>query len=522
VGAWLAEPIRAEGTEAMDLHLTQGAVLGAAAVAGLGLVTGSTWAWRRWRASREGQGIAPRSPAAELDPVTGLMTRDRFELALQDRLLLAEKQGRDSCVLHVGLDGFRLIVDDKGTAFAHRLLTVAAARLRALADASTPCARLAGDEFALWLDAPREAGEKLALRITQAFAAPVNVDGHELELGASVGLAVAPEHGTGPRLIGKAAAATRAVQRSGGAGHAVFDPRIEAAHNDELSIARELQEAIAKRQLELFFQPKIDARQLDVSAVEALLRWRHPAMGLVSPARFIPIAERQGLIEALGQWVLEGALKQAATWRSAGLTLHVAVNIAGAQFRRDDFAAKLERSLKTHGVPAGLLTCEIAEAVALEDTEATRRAFARLHKLGVRIAIGDFSGHATGLATLASLPVHEVKVGRALVAALANDGDARRAVEQIVAAARTRTLRVVAEGVESEAQRDQVVRLGCDELQGYLFAKPMSARAVALWAVDASRNLAQTFRPSQFKDTQPYEAPPLPHGFAPTRISLRR
>jgi EAL domain-containing protein (putative c-di-GMP-specific phosphodiesterase class I) len=350
----------------------------------------------------------------------------------------------------------------------------------------------------------------------------MNVDGHDLELGVSVGLAVAPEHDAGPRLINKAAAAMRAVQRSGGGAHAVFDPHIEAAHNEELAIARELQEAAAKGQLELFFQPKIDARKLEVTTVEALLRWRHPAMGLVSPARFIPIAERQGLMEPLGHWVLQGALKQAAAWRSAGLRLRVAVNISGVQFRQDDFAVKLERALKTHGLPAGLLTCELAEATALEDTDATRRAFARLHKLGVQIAIGDFSGHARGLTALASLPVHEIKVGRTLVGALSSHVDARRTVEQVVEAARARGLRVVAEGVENEAQRDHAVRLGCDELQGHLFAKPMSARAVALWAVDASRNLAQTFRPSQFKDTQLSDAQPPQQGFAQTQISLRR
>ena len=318
----------------------------------------------------------------------------------------------------------------------------------------------------------------------------------------SVGLAVAPEHDAGLRLINKADAAARAVQRSGGAAHAVFDPRIEAAHNEELSIARELHEAGAKRQLELFFQPKIDARKLEVTAVEALLRWRHPAMGLVSPARFIPIAERQGLMEALGQWVLDGALKQAAAWRSAGLRLRVAVNISGVQFRQDDFVAKLERGLKTHGVPAELLTCEIAEAVLMESTAANRRTLARLHKLGVQISIGDFAAGPAGLSALATLPAQEVKLSHGLVAALPNDAEARRTVEKIVAAARQRGLRVVGEGVENEAQRDQAVRLGCDELQGYLFAKPMSARAVGIWGADAHRNLAQTFRPGQFKDTQ--------------------
>lgn len=501
----------------MDIGMTL--ALGAATAAGLGL--GAAWAWRR-RASDRGNAATP-AVATEVDPVTGLMTRARFELALQDRLLAAEKQGVDCCVLHVGLDNFRLVQDDAGPALAEKALAVVAARLRALGGSATPMARVAAEEFAICLNAPREAGEKVALRIAQAMAAPLNVDGRDLEIGASVGLSVAPEHGSSPRLLGKAAAATRAVQRSGGGAHAVFDPRIEAEHNSELTMARDLQDAAAKGQLELFFQPKIDARRLEVVSVEALLRWRHPTHGLVSPARFVPIAERQGLIDVLGQWVLDGALKQVATWRKTGLGFGVAVNVAGAQFRRDDFAAGLARALKTHGVPAELLVCEIAEAVALEDTEATRQAFARLHKLGVRIAIGGFAGHPAGLAALAHLPAHEVKIDRSLVAALSSTGETAE-VARIVAAAHERHLRVVAEGVENEAQRDQAVRLGCDELQGYLFAKPMSARAVAIWSADASSNLAQTLRPSQFKDTQPYEAGRSvpPEAFAQTRIVLRR
>lgn len=500
--------------------------LAAAAFGAAAVVTGgAAFAVVRMRRRRGADGVrppaGPEAPSG-IDPITGLMTRARFELALQDMLLQSEKRGEDCCVLHVLLDDVRLVVDDGGAELGEKVLGTVAARLRALVGTSTPVACLAGDEFALALIAPREAAEKLALRIVKAIPAPLNVDAREIELSASVGLAAAPEHGTGVRLLLRAAAASRAVQRSGGGAHAVFDPRIEAEHNSELTIARDLAEAVAKGQLELFFQPKIDARQLEVGAVEALLRWRHPAMGLVSPARFIPIAERHGLMDALGQWVVDGALKQAALWRGAGLRFQVAVNVSGVQFRRDDFTVRLARSLKAFGLPAAALVCEIAEPVALENTEATKRAFARLHKLGVRIAVGEFSGRPDALEALGGLPVHELKVARSLVAALPNDGDARLVVKAIVDAAHAGRLRVVAEGIENEAQRDQAVHVGCDDLQGYLFARPMSARAVAIWAVDASRNLAQTLRPSQFKDTLPKDEQPTTAAFAQTRISLRR
>jgi EAL domain-containing protein (putative c-di-GMP-specific phosphodiesterase class I) len=340
----------------------------------------------------------------------------------------------------------------------------------------------------------------------------------------SVGLAMAPSNDPGPRLLAMAAAAAQAVQRSGGGAHSVFDASIATAHNEELSIARELNDAALKRQLELFFQPQIDARKLEVTTVEALLRWRHPAMGLVSPARFIPVAERQGLMAPLGRWILDGAIKQAATWRAAGLRFRVAVNISGVQFRQDDFVPGLERSLKAHRLPGELLTCEIAESVLLESTAANTRTLERLRKLGVQVSIGDCAGGPAALAALAQLAVQEVKLSRDLVAALPNDAEARQAVQAVVAVARERGLRVVGEGVESEAQRDHALQLGCDELQGYMFAKPMSARAVTIWSADVHRNLAQTFQPMQFKETQIDDRSrgAGATAFAQTRISLRR
>jgi diguanylate cyclase (GGDEF)-like protein len=477
-------------------------------------------AWRR-RTSPAPRPAAATADASQ-DALTGLLSRTRFEAVLQEQLLAHERAGSDGCLLYAGVDGFRLVVDDRGAPFGDRTLRAVAAKLRELCGAAVPLARIGGDEFALWLDAPREAGEKLAARLVDAFAAPLTLDGHELPLGLSVGLAIAPEHGSSPRLLGRAAAAMHSVKRSGGAAHAVFDPRIEAAQGEELLVARELQHAVVKRQLELFYQPRIDAATLQVTTVEALLRWRHPTLGLVSPARFIPVAERYGLIETIGGWVLDAALKQAAAWRGAGLRLRVSVNLSGVQFRQDDFAARLERGLKSHGVPADALCCELTQAVAMENTEATRQAFARLGKLGIAVSIDDFAAGAAGLAAVAHQPVRELKIDRATIAALAHSADARTMVESAVQAACALGLRVVAEGVETEAQRDIAVRLGCHELQGYLFARPMSARAVALWAADAPATLAQTFKPSAFKDTLPMDAHTAPQAFAQTRISLQR
>jgi diguanylate cyclase (GGDEF)-like protein len=498
----------------MQLPLTE-----IAAAAGLALVAvAAAVLWRRRPSAPATVAAAQAAPAAGLDPLTGLPLRERFEALLQERSLALEKSGQDGCLLAIGLDDLRLVRDDAGASAADQALVAAAALLRQQLGTSTPLARVDADTFAAWLDAPREAAEKLAARLLDAFDAPLRAGERECHVGVSIGVALAPEHGNGLRLLGRAAAAMHSVRRSGGHAHAVFDARIDANHNEELLIARELQHAVVKRQLELFFQPRIDAATLQVTAVEALLRWRHPNLGLVSPARFIPLAERHGLIETIGGW----ALRQAALWRQAGLKLRVAVNVSGVQFRQDDFAARLERGLKAHGIPADALICELTQAVAMENTEATRQAFARLGKLGVPVSIDDFAAGAAGLAALSHQPVRELQIDRATVAALHRSVDARAMVESAVQAARELGLSVVAEGVETEAQREAAVRLGCQQLQGYLIARPMSARAIVLWAADAPSTLAQSLQTNGFKDTLPMAASPTPTAFAATRISLQR
>jgi EAL domain-containing protein (putative c-di-GMP-specific phosphodiesterase class I) len=223
---------------------------------------------------------------------------------------------------------------------------------------------------------------------------------------------------------------------------------------------------------------------------------------MVSPGVFIPLAEHHGLIASIGDWVLDEALKQAAAWRKFGLNLRVAVNVSGYQMRQDDFAARLERGLRSHDVAADGITCEIAEPAAMEDGVVTQRAFGRLGKLGVHVSIDDFGAGQSRLTKLRRLPVRELKINRALVAELAASEETRTVVQAIIQMAHTLKLRVVAVGVESEAQRDQLMALGCDEMQGYLFAKPMSARALGLWAMDAPAALSPAFDSSQFKPTQ--------------------
>ena len=272
-------------------------------------------------------------------------------------------------------------------------------------------------------------------------------------------------------------------------------------HRELALLRHDLRQAVERRQFELVFQPKIDAKSLQITAAEALLRWNHPTRGVISPALFIPLAERHGLIIAIGNWVIEEACRQAAHWRDQGLRMRVAVNISGAQLRQEDLVRRIGESLHRHGLRPERFTCEITESVAMEDTLATQQAFEALRGAGVHVSIDDFGTGYSSLASLRKLPAAELKIDRAFVADLEHSADARAIAQAIVQMAHALGLRVVAEGVETTAQRDRLVALGCDELQGFLFAKPMSATALGLWADQDDAGARPAFRDSLFAET---------------------
>ena len=486
-----------------------------------GLVVSLALGTLYWRQTRHSAGLqrslrdaSSRADDAELrDAVTGALSRRGLDDALAT---LAGREGTGPlAVLCIGLDAFRLLQDTHGLAGVDPLLAAVAKRLRAVGASKRAIARVGSDEFALISRGSEEAGLELAEQVRTGLAEVFVIDGHELRLTVSVGVAtgVAAE---APQLLSRAAAAMRTVMHAGGDDWAEFDPRMAADQRDQAELVRDLRQAIERKEFELFYQPKIDSRSLQVTAAEALLRWRHPRRGMVSPVVFIPLAERHGLICEIGNWVLDEALRQAAVWRKGGLRMRVAINVSGYQMRQDDFAARLERGLRSHGLQAERFTCEITESVAMEDTVVAHRAFARLGRLGVHVSIDDFGTGHSSLASLRRLPASELKIDRAFVADLAESAEARSIVQAIVQMAHSLRLRVVAEGVETEAQRDFLMAQGCEEMQGYLFAKPMSARALGLWAMDGPAALGQTFSSSLFKDTLP-----LAHSQAPTQLMTR-
>ncbi len=475
--ATIAEPFRQGGALAWVLLVAVLLLLGAVFQA---------WRLARSRTRLQSRLLNAHSKLAEVrqqDRLTGLMSRPEFEAALEPMILEADRQDRGLCVLYIGLDNFRSINEAYGLRVGDGLLVEAARRLSVYAAPRNPLARVAGDEFALALPCDSSEAISRASDLLGALSEPFMVEQMPLQVGASVGISLYPEHGSRPRLVPHAALAMRSVKMGGGGAHALYDPAMGVSLREQADMLQDLRQALARHEFQLYYQPKVDARTLQVTAAEALLRWLHPRRGMVSPAVFIPLAERHGLIAEIGLWVIEEACRQAAQWREAGLRMRIAVNISGHQLRRDDLVDQIQASLNRHGVPASRLTCEITETVAMEDTAVTRLAFERLGQAGLHVSIDDFGTGHSSLATLRRLPAKELKIDRAFVTDLGNGGEeARSIVRAIVQMAHSLQLHVVAEGVETEAQRDALMALGCDELQGYLFSPPLAPQAFQRYA----------------------------------------
>ena len=444
------------------------------------------------------------SAAATTDHLTGLPSRLYFEGRLQAEMQRADARGRHLAVFFIDLDGFKPVNDSYGHSSGDKVLEQVAQRLQALARGTKLTARIGGDKFLLMAsgDATREGAVDLATRLIDAVGQPYLLDDREITVSCSVGIALYPDKKTSAaKLIARADAAMYAAKRAGGGRHCFHAPEMDAGAQQNLDMLADLRRALANDEFELYFQPKIDARSGKVTAAEALLRWRHPTLGVLSPNTFIPLAERSGLIGPIGNWVVEAACRQARAWRDKGLRMRVAINLSAHQMRQDDLADRIAEALARHRIQPMLLTCEITETAAMEDTAATQETFRRLGELGAHVSIDDFGTGYSSLAYLRRLPAEELKIDASFVKDLDHGADARAVIDAVVKLAHALGLKVVAEGVETVRQHKALLELGCDELQGYLFAKPMTARALLLWAMD-DRSASAVFRESLFSETR--------------------
>ena len=467
--------------------------------------------------SRPPPGGAPRtSRAANIDSLTGLPTRLHFETQLAAAAVQCNLRGKRMAVLFIDLDGFKPINDSFGHTSGDRVIAQIAARLQTLANGPRVVARIGGDQFLMLAFGIQSTGqvETIATRVIDSLSQPCQLDDNEVGISCSVGVAIYPDtHCQANKLIARADAAKAAAKRAGGSRHCFYSPEMDADVRHNFELLRDLRRAVPRDELELFFQPKIDAKSGKVTAAEALVRWNHPTRGLLMPGEFVPLAERSGVIGPLGDWVIEAGCKQARAWRDKGLRMRVAINLSAFQMRQGDIAERIAGALKRHRIHPSLLTCEITESAAMEDTAATQNTFRRLGELGAHLSIDDFGTGYSSLAYLRQLPAEELKIDASFVKDVDHSADARAVVDAVVRLAHALGLKVVAEGVETVRQRRVLLELGCDEFQGFLFARPMTARALLLWAMD-DRAVSAVFRDSLFADL-PHESPlsqmlPLP------------
>ena len=436
------------------------------------------------------------------DPLTGLPTRSHLERNLASMVVECDRQRTLLALLFIDLDGFKPVNDTFGHSAGDTVLRIVGERLRACTRSRDLVARIGGDEFLLLMPGVHNEQEAAdcAQRVIDAIASKFGFDGREVVIGCSIGIALYPNHGQPIKLIARADAAMYSAKRSGGNGFSFFNPALEDDAKERFDLLRDLRMAIELNQLELYFQPKVHAISGKVTAAEALIRWNHPKRGLLSPAVFMPIAERFGLIRAIGHWVINAACKQARDWGEKGLRMRVAINLSALQMQQEDIVDQIRGALERHCIDPRLLTCEITESVAMEDTRTTQATFQALGVAGVHLSIDDFGTGYSSLAYLRKLPAEELKIDRAFVMDVEFSSDARAVVDAVVKLAHALGLKVVAEGVENERQREILQHLGCDELQGYLFARPMTARSLLIWAMDDRATEAATFATSLFTD----------------------
>ena len=464
-------------------------------------------ALRAGSAQAEAPPRAASAPTPMVDSLTQLPTRHYFEDHLAAAATRADAKSGRLALLFIDLDGFKPVNDTYGHSVGDLVLEQVGQRLKSLSRGKDVVARVGGDEFLLLLSnvVAEESVAHVATRLISGLSQAYTVDGREVIISCSVGIALYPDGCAHGKLIARADAAMYAAKRSGGSTHCFYSPAMDADAERQFDLLRDLRKALQNNEMELHYQPKIDVKSGKVTATEALLRWKHPTRGLILPSVFIPIAERFGLIVAIGNWVIEDACRQSRAWSDKGLRMRVAINLSANQMRQDDIVERITDALHRHRIHPSLLTCEITETAAMEDTKATQETFRRLGELGTHLSIDDFGTGYSSLSYLRKLPAEELKIDRSFIMDIEHSTDARAVVDAVIKLAHALGLKVVAEGVENQRQQQILVDMQCDELQGFLFAKPMSARAIQLWAIE-DRAESAVFKPSIFEES-PQSAP---------------
>jgi diguanylate cyclase (GGDEF)-like protein len=422
---------------------------------------------------------------ARHDSLTGLANRVELQEKLQERLEAAT--GGPFALLTMDLDRFKEINDTFGHQIGDLLLKQIGPRIASVLGAADLVVRLGGDEYAVLLkDADSEAASNVARRLIADFERTFVVDGHRLDVAASIGVAMWPDDGDDGSTLLRSADVAMYVAKRDRSGFALHASDQDQHSPERLTLIGELRHAIEADDLILHFQPKIDLRTRRVCGAEALVRWRHPERGLIPPDVFIPLAEHAGLIKPLTRWVVDSALRQSREWRARGWDITIAVNASVQDLRDAAFPDFVFGLLEHHQVPASALRVEITESAMMNDFGRTREVLDRLRSFGIGVSVDDFGTGYSSLAYLKRLPVNELKLDRAFVRNVATDREDLAIVQSTIALAHALGLSVVAEGAEDEAALDHLAALNCDQVQGYVISRPLPAEAFGAWLLGQS------------------------------------
>lgn len=412
------------------------------------------------------------------DELTGLPNRSLFLDRLRQAIAHSERSLNSFSVLFVDLDNFKVVNDSLGHAAGDDLLKEISGRLRNCVRVPDTVARFGGDEFALLIeDATVSEAELTAQRIAESLLKPFQVGRQNLYPGASIGICMYPEDGTDPETLLKNADSAMYKAKDGGKNtFHFFTDELKQAADERLKLENGLRGAIGRKELFLVYQPKWDTSCKRVVGVEALARWKH-GENMIPPAKFIPLAEKIGLIEPIGEWIATTALKQIAEWKKKGLDIpQVSINISADQFKRGNIPAMMLRLLSSYRLDASHVMLELTESALMEDIDAIQQELLELKALGVRVSIDDFGTGYSSLAYLRKLPIHELKIPREFIVDVGHNPDAQAIAKTIIAMANTMGFDVVAEGVESEEQLNVLINLGCTVVQGYFLDVPMTSK----------------------------------------------
>ena len=431
------------------------------------------------------------------DPLTGLANRGQFAVTLSESIRQARRRAGTLALLILDLDRFKQINDSLGQAVADRVLLDCADRLKTITRQGDVVARIGGDQFALLVhEADARGAESSARRALEAVSHACSVDGLQFTLTCSVGVALFPDDGLdSEELTRHAESAMRRAKQGGRACFRFHQPMQNADMRQRMRLDHAMRQALASQRFRLHYQPQIDLKSGEVIGAEALIRWRDPELGDISPATFIPVAEETGFIIAIGDWVLEQAVRQAVVWRDQGLVIPVSVNVSALQFQQADFNARVTAVLAEHGLAGELLELELTESILIHDANEALARLSQLSQLGVRLAIDDFGTGYSSLAYLKRFPIDKLKIDRSFVKGAPTDDSDCAIVCAIVQLAQALDMKVIAEGVETEPQRAFLLELGCDEFQGFLFAPALDAASFEQ-RVRGSRERGSRPRPS--------------------------